>query len=89
MKRLDKALGNEKWCDLFPNYPLIHLPKTHSDHNPIMIELFPRTRHKHVHPFRLETFWCKHPNFPSLVKSHCIENDYIKSNNSFIDGVKR
>lgn len=41
MERLDKALGNELWCDLFPNHSIIHLPKIQSDLTPLLIELIP------------------------------------------------
>lgn len=67
MERLDKALGNDSWCDLFPNHSIFHLPKTHSDHSPILVELIPKRRGHHNQPFRLETFWCKHPDFFNVV----------------------
>lgn len=36
-ERLDRALLNCTWLDSFPSIKVIHLPKTHSDHCPILV----------------------------------------------------
>lgn len=56
IERLDKLLANEKWVDLFPMASVIHLPKTHSDHNPTLLELIPKPYNPLPKPFRLENF---------------------------------
>ncbi|KAM1024442.1 hypothetical protein ACFX13_038442 [Malus domestica] len=35
--RLDRALGNQAWIDLFPSFRMQHLNKTSSDHVPILL----------------------------------------------------
>lgn len=39
MERLDRILANEQWLKIFSNATVTHLPKTYSDHNPILVEL--------------------------------------------------
>lgn len=68
MERLDKVFANEEWITLFPNAIVTHLPKTHSNHNPIKLELLLKYNYNLSRPFRLETFWTGHPEFASIVK---------------------
>jgi len=56
MGRLDKVLGNEDWIKLFPKSSIIHLPKTGSDHNHILVELISKNNALYKPPFRLETY---------------------------------
>lgn len=88
MERLDKVFGNEEWIELFPKSSIIHLPRTHSDHNPILIELIPKNRSLCKIPFRLETFWCKHPEFQSLVRNNWNDSDYFKASLNFVEKLK-
>lgn len=88
LERLDKVFGNEEWIELFPKRFIIHLQRTHSDHNPILVKLIPRNRTPHKAPFRLETFWCKHPKFQSVVINSWNNSDYFKASSNFIDNVK-
>lgn len=39
MERLDRVFVNENWLDIFPNAFVTHLPKTYSDHNPLLLTL--------------------------------------------------
>lgn len=68
MERLDRIFVNNEWIDLFPKAVVIHLPKTHSDHNLLLLNLQPRHANSMDKPFRLETIWCRHPDFINLVK---------------------
>lgn len=56
LERLDKVFANEKWISLFPKAAITHLPKTHSGHNPILIEIIPKNNCSFQKPFRLETY---------------------------------
>ncbi|XP_074265362.1 uncharacterized protein LOC141587792 [Silene latifolia] len=40
--RIDRAMGNEKWFDMFPRAKLIHMDREWSDHAPIKVILRPR-----------------------------------------------
>lgn len=56
MERLDKIFTNDSWINLFPKASVIHLPKTHWGHNPILLELIPKHNNLLPKPFRLEYF---------------------------------
>ncbi|XP_070010375.1 uncharacterized protein [Nicotiana sylvestris] len=88
LERLDKVFGNEEWIELFPKSSIIHLPRTHSDHNHILTELIPRNRSLHKFPFRLETFWCKHLEFQTIVKNNWNNSDYFKASLNLVDKLK-
>lgn len=38
-ERSNRFLANEKWVHKFPNSQVIHLPRTHSDHCPLLLSL--------------------------------------------------
>lgn len=67
--RIDRCHANPLWLQLFPNSNVTHLPRTHSDHCPILLNIFkkPKTNHSF---FRLESFWLNHPTFSDLIKTH-------------------
>ncbi|KAL7213867.1 hypothetical protein ACSBR1_026324 [Camellia fascicularis] len=68
MERLDRAVSNDKWRALFPEGTVRTLPKTYSDHSPLvaltqgMHPSNPNTR-----PFRFEATWLYHPTFPDVI----------------------
>lgn len=88
MKRLDKVLGNDDWLEIFSNCSTIHLPKTYLDHNPLLVELIPRGRQEYRQSFRLESFWCKHPDFQNLVSKNWTGMDYCSASKNFASGVR-
>ncbi|GKU90595.1 hypothetical protein SLEP1_g4575 [Rubroshorea leprosula] len=65
--RLDRALANPSWTLLHPLSFVKHLPKTHSDHYPIFLSLAHPPPHHHNRPFRFQTMWLHHPDFPHTV----------------------
>jgi exonuclease III len=67
MKRLDRVLCNPEWKQAFEEANVIHLPRTASDHNLILINTAPVLHRFGSRPFRLETIWFNDPRFPSLV----------------------
>ncbi|XP_019263677.1 PREDICTED: uncharacterized protein LOC109241389 [Nicotiana attenuata] len=88
MERLDRIFANTEWLDQYPEASTIHLPNIHSDHNPILISLKKKNMTYIDKPFRLETMWCSHPDFISLVKKHWVTNDLITATKSFGEDVK-
>lgn len=44
MERLDKIFANKEWLSLFANVSIMYLPKTYSDHNPLLVELIPKKK---------------------------------------------
>lgn len=67
MERLDRALCNTTFIDLFPNCTVEHLSKLLSDHRPIAISIgtAPALRHHH---FRFPAPWLTHPAFSELIR---------------------
>ena len=63
-ERLDRALDSTEWRSLYAEGFVRHLPRTSSDHCPIMLSLHsthvPRNSFK---PFRFEVMWMKHKDF--------------------------
>ena len=67
MQRLDRALANPEWRFLFPEANVTHLLRTHSDHCPILLTLHHNPTSSLSCPFRFESIWLSHPDFPSVV----------------------
>uniref|UniRef100_A0A2N9HP80 Reverse transcriptase domain-containing protein n=1 Tax=Fagus sylvatica TaxID=28930 RepID=A0A2N9HP80_FAGSY len=68
MQRLDRAWVNSDWRILFPEAYVTHLARTHSDHCPILLSLWPSIHNPLPRPFRFENFWLSHPEFPQRKK---------------------
>ena len=68
MKRLDRALCNSDWQLLFKDTNVFYLPRTSSDHHPILIDTFPSTSNRLNRPFWLETIWFSNPSFLNIIK---------------------
>ncbi|KAF7827149.1 reverse transcriptase [Senna tora] len=64
--RIDRAHANRSWLNHFPDSKVTHLPRTHSDHCPILLST-DRILCQGLKPFRLEPFWVTHPSFPNTV----------------------
>lgn len=77
MERLDRVYFSDEWLQAFPNVTITHLPKIQSDHNPILINLNNRINTSYDRPFRIETFWCSHPNFPRIVSQSWKNKDLV------------
>lgn len=63
-ERLDRALVNPTWLDAFPSTKVIHLPKTHSDHCPILVSTETAMHDpSSCFPFCCKKAWIYHPDF--------------------------
>lgn len=73
LEGLDRCLANHSWIDLFPKASVTYLPRTHSNHSPMLITI---SKHNIISskPFRMETIWCSHPTFPDMVKGTFLGN---------------
>lgn len=65
MERLDKFFANHKWIELYQDSTIQHLPRTHSDHCPLLLNLT-KPYPKPSSSFKFETMWLQHPNFKTL-----------------------
>ncbi|GKV19127.1 hypothetical protein SLEP1_g29421 [Rubroshorea leprosula] len=67
-ERLDRFWCNPEWKICFPEATVYHLPRVHSDHNPVLLNLDPSHPSIGKRPFRMEKFWVDHPEFQCLVR---------------------
>ena len=68
-ERLDRALANSNWFNLFPNATLENLAAPASDHYPILLTRVPQIRTlPSARRFRFENSWKLEPGFDDVVK---------------------
>ncbi|XP_016469275.1 uncharacterized protein LOC107791689 [Nicotiana tabacum] len=60
LERLDMVVANYGWINLFPNTLVRHLPRSHSDHCPLLLTPPTAITNK---PFHFESIWTSHPGF--------------------------
>ena len=60
-KRLDRALINHLWTKLGVISSVLHLPRTGSDHAPLLVSHYLQNPHKHS--FKFLNFWTTHQEF--------------------------
>jgi hypothetical protein len=69
-ERLDRCFYNGDWRLCFPEAKVVHLPKTRSDHCPVLVKLQsvasnPRTNP----PFRFQSMRMQHNDYTDFVKN--------------------
>ncbi|KAJ0960379.1 hypothetical protein J5N97_001796 [Dioscorea zingiberensis] len=57
--RLDRFLANSDWVSKFDTYFINHLPRTASDHSPLLLTANFHSPHKHK-VFRFDNFWLEY-----------------------------
>lgn len=68
-ERLDRALGNRQLLFRFPDCSVSHLPRSRSDHHPLLLQPTVASARSHSdRQFRLLTAWFSHPSFADLVQ---------------------
>lgn len=77
MERLDRALCNSSFSNMFPQCSADHLPKVLSDHRPLTINLGVFSRPSYTRPFRFLAPWLTHPEFSSLVSDAWTEGSNL------------
>lgn len=60
-------MATASWKCNFPEAQVTHLPRIHSDHCPVLVQLKPNCRQTLEKPFRFQTMWMSHPGFKDLV----------------------
>ncbi|XP_021764895.1 uncharacterized protein LOC110729440 [Chenopodium quinoa] len=72
-ERLDRFLGDDGWCNLFPNFSVQHLARVTSDHTPIFLDTinyYERGRKGKI--FRFEALWLSKEDCSEVVsKAWC------------------
>ena len=68
LERIDQCFANSVWRVLFPEALVTYLPRTFSDHCPVLIELSRDSANQQNKPFRFQTMWLLHHDFPRVVQ---------------------
>ncbi|KAK9988333.1 hypothetical protein SO802_028572 [Lithocarpus litseifolius] len=68
-ERLDRFFANPDWCVLYPEAQVTHLPRSSSDHCPVLMELEPQPNIRLNRPFRFHSFWLSDNPFPKIVQN--------------------
>jgi hypothetical protein len=68
-EKLDRALANVNWCNMFPNAKLECLTATASDHYPLLFSWDKRgIQSKPPRNFKFENSWLIEPNFTQFMQ---------------------
>ena len=66
--RLDRCWVNPGWKELYPEACVTHLARVNSDHCLLLLRLHPPLGSIVDRPFRFQTFWLSHSEFPAIVR---------------------
>ncbi|KAH7834369.1 hypothetical protein Vadar_015294 [Vaccinium darrowii] len=66
-ERLDRALATPSWRTRFRHATVEHLHSVGSDHNALLLDLFPNEIQRRV-PFRFDERWTKEEDFGPIIK---------------------
>ncbi|XP_030942467.1 uncharacterized protein LOC115967498 [Quercus lobata] len=66
--RLDRCWINPGWKELYPEANVTHLARINSDHCPLLLNLYPFLGSNVDRPFRFQTIWLSHSDFPMVVR---------------------
>lgn len=88
-KRLDRALCNEEWRSLFPEGMIQILPRTYSDHAPLLLHVFGKNHRNHImRPFRFEAAWILDPSFETVVNNNWTGSNLSEHIENFTKAAK-
>lgn len=63
-KHLDMAFENALCVQKLTSYRVVHIPRSWSDHNPIMVhDISDTNRMQYPKPFKVQAAWFQHPSF--------------------------
>ncbi|XP_023883345.1 uncharacterized protein LOC111995659 [Quercus suber] len=67
--RLDRCWANPSWKDLYSEANVTHLARINSDHCPMVLNLNPNLGNVSDRPFRFQSIWLNHEEFPTVVRT--------------------
>ena len=68
LERIDRCFANPLWRVHYSEKAVTHLPRTYSDHHPVLIKLWKPETDRANRLFRFQNMWLLHPKFPRVVK---------------------
>lgn len=68
---LDRVVATSEWKKLFPNFSMIHLDLSKSDHTPIILHIDGVALHRKNlrHYFCCEEFWLRHDGCATIIRA--------------------
>ncbi|XP_023917015.1 uncharacterized protein LOC112028551 [Quercus suber] len=89
--RLDRCWVNPGWKEFYPEANVTHLARVNSDHCPLLLNLNPSLYSTSDRPFRFQSFWLSHSDFPTVVRDAWAEREGNLSEaiNNFKDKAQR
>lgn len=87
-ERLDRALANATMLDNFPHMKVSHLPRTHSNHAPIIVSFF-NEYSAGPFPFRCKEVWMDHPDFKDFFTKfwNANQTEFLVRRKNFLDNI--
>ncbi|KAL7228900.1 hypothetical protein ACSBR2_007568 [Camellia fascicularis] len=83
MVRLDRALCNTEWRTLFPEGYVRNLPRTYSDHSPLLIHTQgTNPSNPPCYVFKFQAAWLSHEDFSTVI-----ENNWPRQNNNLLGNL--
>ena len=76
--------------ECYPEATVTHLPRTFSDHCPVLLDLLGSKPESTNRPFRFHTMWLLHPQFPKVVEEAWAgERPFLPAISDFTVKVKK
>ena len=66
--RLGSCWANSDWKNFYPEANVTHLARINSDHCPLLLNLNPFLGSNNDRPFRFQSIWPSHSEFPAVVR---------------------
>ncbi|XP_030929600.1 uncharacterized protein LOC115955566 [Quercus lobata] len=92
LERIDWCFANPGWRLLYSEAVVTHLPRTFSDHCPVLLELCKSSANNFTKLFRFQTMWLLHPDFYRVVQQAWVEIENRTLQRvvaDFVDRVKK
>ena len=88
-ERLDRVLANNTWILEFPGTEVSHLPRSYSDHCPLLVNLNISNSFKN-YPFRCKEAWLGHPDFKSFFVNNWLNPrvDFLAGRENFLNKIR-
>ena len=68
-ERLDRMLADDEWCDLFPSWEVVHLPRYRSDHAPLLLKTGINDHFRRGNKlFKFEAMWLSQDECGTVVQ---------------------
>ena len=90
LERIDRCFANSVWRLLYAEAVVTHMPRTFSDHCPMLIKLCKSSANHLNKSFRFQTMWLLHPDFLRVVQQAWSKDRFLQTSTSdFIDRAKK